>query len=175
METVRDLEKTKTWSQEGCGSSSRSQERSWKDGHHLHSGGGGYDGGGGGGGARRSDDDVHTIRLAMVKIDCNMALPSKSADGTLAPELLTPRCPRSRLGCVTYSQATKSSGSLDVGVIRTDGKYGCELVTYSQAIKSSDSHTCKKRVMLRRWLFWPKKFAEKVRKSRQNVNRDKSA
>ena len=36
-------------------------------------------------------------------------------------------------------------------------------------------HTCKKRVMLRRWLFWPKKFAEKVRKSRQNVNRDKSA
>ena len=38
-----------------------------------------------------------------------------------------------------------------------------------------DPHTCKKRVMLRRWLFWPKKFAEKVRKSRQNVNRDKSA
>ena len=36
-------------------------------------------------------------------------------------------------------------------------------------------HTCKKRVMLRRWLFWPKKFAEKVRKSRQNANRDKSA
>ena len=36
-------------------------------------------------------------------------------------------------------------------------------------------HTCKKRVMLRRWLFWPKKIAEKVRKSRQNVNRDKSA
>ena len=39
----------------------------------------------------------------------------------------------------------------------------------------SEMHTCKKRVMLRRWLFWPKKFAEKVRKSRQNVNRDKSA
>ena len=37
----------------------------------------------------------------------------------------------------------------------------------------SDHHTCKKRVMLRRWLFWPKKFAEKVRKSRQNLNRDK--
>ena len=36
-------------------------------------------------------------------------------------------------------------------------------------------HTCKKRVMLRRRLFWPKKIAEKVRKSRQNVNRDKSA
>ena len=36
-------------------------------------------------------------------------------------------------------------------------------------------HTCKKRVMWRRWLFWPKKLAEKVRKSRQNVNRDKSA
>ena len=36
-------------------------------------------------------------------------------------------------------------------------------------------HTCKKRVMLQRWPFWPKKFAEKVRKSRQNVNRDKSA
>ena len=35
--------------------------------------------------------------------------------------------------------------------------------------------TCKKRVMLRRRLFWPKKIAEKVRKSRQNVNRDKSA
>ena len=93
VETVRDLEKTKTWSQEGRGSSSRSQERSWKGGHHLHSGDcGGYDGGGGGR-ARRSDDDVHTIRLAMVKIDCNMALPSKSAGGTLAPELLTPRCP----------------------------------------------------------------------------------
>ena len=36
-------------------------------------------------------------------------------------------------------------------------------------------HTCKKRVMWRRWLFWPKKLAEKVSKSRQNVNRDKSA
>ena len=36
-------------------------------------------------------------------------------------------------------------------------------------------HTCKKRVMLRRRLYWPKKIAEKVRKSRQNVNRDKSA
>ena len=85
MEMMRDLEKTKTWSQEGRGGSSRSQERSWKDGHHLHSGGGGYYGGK----ARRSDDDVHTIRLAMVKIDCNMALPSKSAGGVLAPELLT--------------------------------------------------------------------------------------
>ena len=93
METVRDLEKTKTWSQEGRGSSSRSQERSWRDGHHLHTGDGDYDGGGGGGKARRGGDDVHTIRLAMVKIDCNMALPSKSAGGTLAPELLTPRCP----------------------------------------------------------------------------------
>ena len=139
METVRDLEKTKTWSQEGRGSSSRSQERSWRDGHHLHSGGGGYYGGGGGGRARRGGDDVHTIRLAMVKIDCNMALPSKSAGGSLAPELLTPRCPRSRLGHVTYSQAIKSSDSLDVGVIRTGGKYGCELVTYSQATKSSGS------------------------------------
>ena len=36
-------------------------------------------------------------------------------------------------------------------------------------------HTWKKRVMWRGWLFWPKKLAEKVRKSRQNVNRDKSA
>ena len=34
-------------------------------------------------------------------------------------------------------------------------------------------HTCKKRVMLRRRLFWQKKFAEKVRKSRQKcVNRE---
>ena len=40
---------------------------------------------------------------------------------------------------------------------------------------TAQKHTCKKRVMLRRRLFWPKKFAEKVRKSRQNVNRDKSA
>ena len=95
METLRDLEKTKIRSQEGRGSSSRSQERSWRDGHHLHSGGGGYYGGGGGSGrARRSGDDVHTIRLAMVKIDCNMALPLKSAGGTLAPELLTRRCPK---------------------------------------------------------------------------------
>ena len=29
-------------------------------------------------------------------------------------------------------------------------------------------HTCKKRVMLRGRLFWPKKIAEKVRKLRQN-------
>ena len=29
--------------------------------------------------------------------------------------------------------------------------------------------------MLRRGLFWPKKIAQKVRKLRQNVNRDKSA
>ena len=36
-------------------------------------------------------------------------------------------------------------------------------------------HTCKKRFILRRRLFWPKKFAEKVSKARQNVNRDKSA
>ena len=40
---------------------------------------------------------------------------------------------------------------------------------------SPTRHTCKKRVMLRRRLFWPKKIAEKVRKSQQNVNRDKSA
>ena len=33
----------------------------------------------------------------------------------------------------------------------------------------------KKRVMLRRRLFWPKKNCEKLRKSLQNVNRDKSA
>ena len=42
-------------------------------------------------------------------------------------------------------------------------------------ICTSYIHTCKKRVMLRWRLFWPKKNAEKVRKSRQNVNRDKSA
>ena len=42
-------------------------------------------------------------------------------------------------------------------------------------VTGGQRHTCKKRVMLRGWLFWPKKFAEKVRKSRQNVNRDKSA
>ena len=35
-------------------------------------------------------------------------------------------------------------------------------------------HTCKKRVMLRRRLFWQKKIAEKVRKSGHNVNCDKS-
>ena len=48
--------------------------------------------------------------------------------------------------------------------------YFFDLVTWNRF-----THTCKKRVMLRRWLFWPKKFAEKVRKSRQNVNCDKSA
>ena len=36
-------------------------------------------------------------------------------------------------------------------------------------------HTCKKRVMLRGGYFGQNKFAEKVRKSRQNVDRDKSA
>ena len=128
METVRDLEKTKTWSQEGRGSSSRSQERSWKGRHHLQSGAGSYDSGK----ARRSDDDVHTIRLAMVKIDCNMALPSKSAGGTLAPELLTPRCPRSRLGRVTYSQATKSSGS---GRISLHEGHICEVTQPGQRIQ----------------------------------------
>ena len=43
------------------------------------------------------------------------------------------------------------------------------------SIYGGAAHTWKKRVMWRGWLFWPKKFAEKVRKSRQNVNRDKSA
>ena len=137
METVRDLEKTKTWSQEGRGSSSRSQERSWRDGHHLHSGGGGYYGGK----ARRSDDDVHTIRLAMVKIDCNMALPSKSAGGSLAAELLTPRCPRSRLGRVTYLQATKSSGS---GRLSLHEGHICE-VTHTVGAKESSGGAFKRR------------------------------
>ena len=141
METVRDLEKTKTWSQEGRGSSSRSQERSWRDGHHLHSGDGGYYGGGGGSRARRGGDDVHTIRLAMVKIDCNMALPSKSAGGTLAPELLTPRCPRSRLGRVTYSQATKSSGS---GRLSLHEGHICE-VTHTAGAKESSGGAFKRR------------------------------
>ena len=49
------------------------------------------------------------------------------------------------------------------------------LVQRHWAKSDTSSHTCKKRVMLRRRLFWPKKIAEKVRKSRQNVNRDKSA
>ena len=31
----------------------------------------------------------------------------------------------------------------------------CHLANYTSLL-----HTCKKRVMLRRWLFWPKKFAE---------------
>ena len=138
METVRDLEKTKTWSQEGRGSSSRSQERSWRDGHHLHSGGGGYDSSK----ARRSDDDVHTIRLAMVKIDCNMALPSKSAGGTLAPELLTPRCLRSRLGRVTYSQATKSSGRERMSLYKGHICEGTQLGQRSRLVElSKGDHT----------------------------------
>ena len=142
METVRDLEKTKTWSQEGRGSSSRSQERSWRDRHHLHSGAGGYYGGGGGGRARRGDDDVHTIRLAMEKIDCNMALPSKSAGGTLAPELLTPRCPRSRLGRVTYSQATKSSGSERMSLHKGHICEGTQLGQRSRLVElSKGDHT----------------------------------
>ena len=141
---MRDLEKTKTRSQEGRGSSSRSQERSWKGGQHLHSGaGGGYDGGGGGGGrARRSVDDVHTIRLAMEKIDCNMALPSKSAGGTLAPELLTPRCPRPRLGRVTYSQATKSSGSERMSLHKGHICEGTQLGQRSRLVElSKGDHT----------------------------------
>ena len=45
----------------------------------------------------------------------------------------------------------------------------------SNQVCRSVGHTCKKRVMLRRRLFWPKKICGKVRKLRQNVNRDKSA
>ena len=46
----------------------------------------------------------------------------------------------------------------------------CRLIA---KIKVTDTHTCKKRAMLRRRLFWPKKIAEKVRKSRQKcVNRE---
>ena len=44
--------------------------------------------------------------------------------------------------------------------------------TFSIAILSFFSrhgHTWKKRVLWRRWLFWQKKLAEKVRKSRQNL------
>ena len=136
METVR----------EGSGSCSRGQERTWRYGHHLHSGGGGgYDGGGGGGGggrARRSVDDVHTIRLAMEKIDSNMALPSKSAGGTLAPELLTPRCPRPRLGRVTYSQATKSSGSERMSLHKGHICEGTQLGQRSRLVElSKGDHT----------------------------------
>ena len=49
------------------------------------------------------------------------------------------------------------------------------LKSIRQNWKVGDMHTCKKRVMLRWGYFGQKKFAEKVRKSRQNVNRDKSA
>ena len=75
--------------------------------------------------------------------------------------------------------------TFDMGVIRSLFKKGV-----GTEIIASDSppncgmdviaiiyrnHTCKKRVMLRGGYFGQNKFAEKVRKSRQNVDRDKSA
>ena len=52
----------------------------------------------------------------------------------------------------------------------------CLCTNALQKLETERGHTCKKRVMLRRRLFWPKKkIAEKVRQSRQNVNRNKSA
>ena len=45
----------------------------------------------------------------------------------------------------------------------------------SRLVMIGFNHTCKKRVMMRWGYFGQKKIAEKVRESRQNVNRDKSA